>query len=302
MLPLVLTPRDLAQLRISRTVAERAAATGRWQRAASGVYLPHDRPATPRELVAAADAHVQAPHAITGLLVLYELGLPWLPPLQAVQVLVPPDVRRRSGRLVHVRRAQHFAELTTWTRYGSRLVETEQAVVDASRARDLRTARGLVLGAVAAGRADVDELRRVLDAGASGGSATTRRALLDAHRGCASPPEAELVDALIGRRVPFYVNPELWLDAVLLGCPDVWLVGRGVGGEVESQERHGSAGQVESTYDRHERFGGHGLELVHLSVRRIRVSATEAASRLLAEPPRAQPAGLRVVPRGPLLS
>jgi hypothetical protein len=111
------------------------------------------------------------------------------------------------------------------------------------------------------------------------------------------------VDALVGCGQPFYVNPELWLDGVLLGCPDVWLVGTGTGGEVDSQERHGDDDQVENTYDRHERITAPGLQLVHLSVARIRRDVGEAAGHLLARARSgpAAPPGLVIVPQGPLL-
>jgi hypothetical protein len=180
----------------------------------------------------------------------------------------------------------------------------ERAVVDAAhRSRSLRAARGIVLGAVSDKHATPDELDGILATCRRNGSAFARRAILDARRGCASPPEAELVDELIPLGVPFLVNPEIWVDGVKLGSPDVWALGTAVGGEVESAERHEGAQQAESTYDRHERFRGGGVDLVHLSVRRVRTNAAEAAryylERAVAGPP--VPRGLVVVPRGPVL-
>lgn len=158
------------------------------------------------------------------------------------------------------------------------MAPVSRAVVDAARETPtLRNVRGIVLGAVADRWVAVPTLKDVLATTQQNGSGLTRRALLDAERGCASPPEAELVDALVGRGVPFYVNPELRLHGRLLGSPDIWLPGLGTGGEIDSVERHeqDDAG-VESTYDRHERITGFGLELVHLSVRRIRRDVDEA--------------------------
>jgi hypothetical protein len=98
------------------------------------------------------------------------------------------------------------------------------------------------------------------------------------------------------------VNPVLTLEGRRLGSPDVWLVGRVVGGEVESRERHElAAADVESTYDRHERFVSPGLDLRHLSVRRLRADGRGTADALLARPPMSEPPGLVVHPRGPLL-
>jgi hypothetical protein len=224
--------------------------------------------------------------------------------------LVRPENQASSSGLVHVTRTTCFGDLPTWTRHEVRYACPDRAVVDTARGlRTLRDVRGVVLAAVADGRAAPEELRAILDGGQRNGSGLARHAVLDAERGCASPPEAELVDALIGCRQPFYVNPQLWLDGVLLGCPDVWLIGLGIGGEVESKERHGGPAETESTYDRHERITAPGLELVHLSVRRIRVSAPEAAAHLLARARgrlelavgTREPAGLAVVPCGPLL-
>ena len=168
--------------------------------------------------------------------------------------------------------------------------------------------RGIVLGAVADGWADPDDLERALAVTQRNGSALVRRALTDARRGAASPPEAELVDGLIGCGVPFYVNPDLLLDGRLLGSPDIWLPGLGLGGEVESRERHeADHGLVASTYDRHERLAAAGVALVHLSVQRIRRDPAAAAAYLLARGreraalPQREPAGLTLVPRGPLL-
>lgn len=213
---------------------------------------------------------------------------------------------RPSSDRVTLRRTKEFEDLQTWRRAGLDLAAAERAIVDGARELlDLRDVRGVVLGAVADTWAEVDGLRRQLDRTQQNGSGLTRRALLDAERGCASPPEAELVDGLVGCGVPFYVNPELRLHGRLLGSPDIYLPGLGTGGEVDSVERHeeDDAG-VESTYDRHERITGAGVDLVHLSVRRIRRDVDEAVRYLLQRARQRrdpEPAGLTVIPRGPLL-
>lgn len=300
----VVTAAELRQLGTSLDVADRQVRGGRWQRAARGIYLTHARSATDAELVAVARAYSGRDAVITGALVLRQLGLRWVPPYAQVHVLVRPEVSGMSSGLVEVTRTNDVGQLETWTRYGGSLACAERAVIDTARGLPtLADVRGVVLGAVADRWADPAALRAILDAGQRNGSALTRRAIGDAERGCASPPEAELVDALVGRGVRFYVNPELWLDGVLIGCPDVWLVDRGVGGEIESRERHETDVRlVESTYDRHERFAAACLELVHLSVRRVRRNAVETADHLLARVPlRPPPDRLVIRPRGPLL-
>lgn len=289
-------------------VAERQVRAERWQRPARGVYVTHDRSLTGWELGDVARRVAGDRMVLSGLVVLSTLGLRWLPQLTEVLALVPPDVRTPSNGRVVLRRTAHLESLATWRRFGLELAPPERAVVDAARATPLlRDVRGVVLGAVADSWASVEDLERVLATTQRNGSGFTRRALVDARRGAASPPEAELVDELVGCGVPFYVNPDVLLDGRFLGSPDIWLVGLGLGGEVESQERHGTADGAESTYDRHERLTSPGLELVHLSVRRIRRDAAEAAAHLLARADararlaRPEPAGLMVIPRGPLL-
>lgn len=300
-----------AQLRAagcSPAIAERQVRRGAWQRPARGVYVPHPEALTGLELGRAAAALAGARVVVSGAVALQELGARWVPPTDRVLALVDPRLRTPSSGRVELRRTSRLEELETWTRDGVELAPPARAVVDGARgAESLRDARGVVLGAVADGWAHVDELRAHLEQTQRNGSGLTRRAVLDAERGCASPPEAELVDALLGCGLPFYVNPELRLHGRLLGIPDVWLLGLGTGGEVESVERHGHELDVESTYDRHERMTGCGIELVHLSVRRIRYDPGAAADHLLRRAvarrwsATREPAGLVVVPRGPLL-
>lgn len=301
----VATVADLFLDNMSRDAMERRVRSGHWQRPARGIYVKHNRPLTPIDLAHVAAAYAGAELVVTGLVVLHELGLRWLPALHAVDGLVPDHVRRPDSNRVRLRRTTGHADLDTWIRAGLRWADPERAVVDAGRRTpSLRDVRGIVLGAVADQHASVGGLRSILEAGQRNGSGLVRRAVRDAERGCASPPEAELVDALIGCREPFLVNPQIWRRGRLLGCPDIWLVNRAVGGEVESVERHASAVDVESTYDRHERFGDAGVGLVHVPVRRIRADVQAAARHFLGRARQLPPgpvADLVVVPRGPLL-
>lgn len=300
----VLRTCDLAAAGVSPDAAERAVARNDWQRPARGIYVPHARPLGPLDLGPAAAAYVGGPYLLTGLLVLHLLGCRWLPELSVAHVLVPDRCRRTSSKNVLVTRVGDWEALTRSVRFGLHLAGTSRAVVDAARALDnLRDVRGVVLAAVADRRTCASDLAAIVEAGRRNGSALVRRAVRDAARGCASPPEAELVDALVGCGRPFLVNPELWYGEVLLGCPDVWLVNERVGGEVESVERHEGEDGRESTYDRHERFAAAGAGLVHLSVRRIRRDAVASARHFLDRATAIAPApsGLRVVARGPVL-
>jgi hypothetical protein len=301
----VVTVDQLRAAAVCPRFAERCVQRREWQRPARGVYVLHNRALTPWELALVATAYVGGRGLVTGLIPLHLLRLPWLPDVATAHVLVPEHVRCSSSGRVRVSRVTHWGAVDAWSMSGVRLASAERAVVDAARAApSLREVRGIVLGAVRQRKAEVAQLRTVLDGGRRNGSALVRRALVDAERGCASPPEGELVDDLVGLGVPFLVNPEFWIDGVLLGSPDVWIVGTAVTGEVESVERHGEDEQQTATYDRHERFVAAGFEPVHPSVPRIRRPGVEAASYLLARAracPKPVPAGLVVKPRGPEL-
>lgn len=305
----IVTAADLRATGLDPRIAERQVRRQRWQRPTRGVYVTHDRELTGLDLAHVAGRIAGEQMVVSGLVVLRELGLRWLPQSPHVLALVPAQVRTRSNGQVVLRRTTGLGALEAWSRDGLRMAPVGRAVIDASRGvPSLRDARGIVLGAVADRWVDVPTLADVLATTQQNGSGLTRRAIEDARRGCASPPEAEVVDALTGCGVPFYVNPQLLLHGRLLGSPDLWLPGLGIGGEVDSVERHEQDDDaVESTYDRHERITGAGLELVHLSVRRIRRDVQEAAGHLLARArgraclPQPEPPGLTVVPRGPLL-
>ncbi|TAL26233.1 MAG: hypothetical protein EPN99_00610 [Frankiales bacterium] len=304
----IVTTAEVVAAGLDPRVAERQVRAGSWQRPARGVYVTRAADLSGLELGRVARRFAGERVVVSGLVALRELELRWLPASDDVLCLVAPEVRTVSSRRVVLRRTKELAQLQTWWRGGVELAPVQRAVVDAARETPgLRDVRGIVLGAVADNWADVDSLDAVLATTQRNGSGLARRAIEDARRGAASPPEAELVDELLGCGVPFYVNPQLWLDGRLLGCTDVYLPGLGIGGEVESVERHGSDDDTETTYDRHERVTAPGLELVHLSVRRIRRDVTEAAAHLLSRARmrrgmrQPESPGLVVVPRGPLL-
>ena len=103
-------------------------------------------------------------------------------------------------------------------------------------------------------------------------------------------------------RVSFVANPELWVDGRLVGRPDVYLLGTGVGGELDSKERHGGAALLDATLQRHGRFADAGLWLEHVTPARFRRDPDAYVDLLLARAAaHREPAGLRVVHVGPVL-
>jgi hypothetical protein len=104
---------------------------------------------------------------------------------------------------------------------------------------------------------------------------------------------------------PFLLNPEIWLDGVLVGVPDGYVPSLGFGWELDSLRHHGSSDDLAHTFDRHQDFGDIHVELLHVVPARMRrepaawaVSVRERARGRAGWSP---PAGLVVVPRGPLL-
>lgn len=313
----VVSARELRAAGVDMSVVPRLVRNGTWTRLWRGMYLAAAHPPGPLVRAHAAIKHADLRHVdaaaapsavVTGLSGARALGLRWVPQTERVQVLVGPEVHRRSIEDVLVRRAADVGGISTWCWGGVRVADAARLVVDGAReCRSLRDVRGLVLGAVADGHVAPGELLALLDRGAVGGTAWCRRAAGDAERGAASPPEAELVDDLLGCGHPFYVNAEVRVGGRFLACPDVYLVGTGVGAEMDSKERHGDADALDATLLRHARAQAHGISLLHVTPARYRRDPAAFRARVLDEvADRArrglrEPAGLQVVPRGPLL-
>jgi hypothetical protein len=313
----VVSAQELRAAKADMSVVARLVANGTWTRLWRGMYLTAAHPAGPLVRAHAALKHAdlrhgdarEAPSAVvTGLAGARALEMRWVPDSGRVQVLVGPGVQRQSGPEVLVRRAADVRQIQTWRWGGLPVADPARLVVDGAReCESLRDVRGLVLGAVADGHADPEDLMRLLENGAVGGTAWTRRAVRDAQRGAASPPEAELVDDLIGCGHPFYVNPTIYVGGRFVGIVDVYLVGTGIGGEMDSKERHEEQESLDDTLGRHEHASTVGVSLVHVTPSRYRADPAAFRARLLAAVADRQqhgvgePEGLVVTPRGPLL-
>ncbi len=314
----VVTATELRDAKVDMSVVARLVHDGSWLWLWRGMYLTAAHPVGPLVRAHAATKHArqclptarsQPQVVVSGLAGAQALGLRWVPPHERVQVLVGPHVQRRSNEQVLVRRAADVASIDTWRWGGLAVADAARLVVDGAReCASLRDVRGLVLGAVADGHADPASLLELLDAGAVGGTAWTRRAVGDAVRGAASPPEAELVDGLLGCGYPFHVNPAVRLLGTFVGHLDIYLVGTGVGAEVDSKERHGQPEALDDTLARHDRADTCGLSLVHVTPTRYRADPAAFRARLFGKVAErrsrglGEPAGLEVIPRGPLLS
>lgn len=303
-----------------------------WQAPLRGVYVPHRNPLSDPELAHVAVAHAGPEAVVSGAVVARLYNFRWLPDdLVGVVALIPPENRRvSSDGQVLVRRCSALATMPTRSWEGVKVAPPPQVVIDtcrqllairrarASRPGEghpggwfaswcLRDIRGVVLGAVADRHCTATEVRELLDAGAMRDSALIRRACLDASRGAASPPEAELVDGLLGCGVTFVCNVELWDGDVLVAVLDLYLIGTGVGGELDSKEAHERKDLLDATLRRDRRVSSYDVDLLHVTPSRYRsdpaqfhqdlfAAARDRLRRGLGDPP-----GLRMVPRGPVM-
>lgn len=285
---------------------------GSWQRIAVSTYLPHPLPATDLELASAAHLRTAGRGVITGAVACRALGLRDVPSTDFVQVLVPAARRLVSSQ--HVRVLPTVRAPETWRGpAGLRYASLERAVTDAARgACSLRDVRALVLSAVTSRLTTSEALREELDAGTRGGSAWSRRALDDADRGAWSAPEAEFVDMLLplvrrGSLPPLVLNAELRLHGRLLGVADGYLLGTGLGYEVDSRRHHAGVDDFDRTLARHDGFAAGGVTLLHVTPRRLR-RLGPAYRQVVVDAVRSRQAlghrehpDLKVVPRFPVL-
>ena len=306
-----LTPASLRQDGFAEDLARREVAAGRWQRPVRGFYVPDAEPIDDLTLARIAIAYGGTRSRLTGCIAARALRMRWVPATAGCDLLVPADTRRRSTAVVRVRRARALATFPNWRWEGVPTAPPPRVVLDvALSGHDLRDTRGILLGSVADGFTTPDELDALLTREPRNGTASARRAIADARRGAASPPEAEVADRLIGCGLPFLLNPDLYVNGTLLGRPDGYFPGLGAGWEVDSRERHAEDDDFDATLARHGVFGAQGIVLEHLTPRRFRrapalaVDAVLAVarSRLVLPPSLREPVGLTVVPRGPLLS
>lgn len=292
---------------LNHDLGDRLVREGSWLRLAPSVYLAGLGAPTDAQLVRAAALHVGRGHVVTGALACRALGLPDVPDDRTVEVLIPPGTRAVSTPYVVVHQTERPP--MTWQRGGTSYACGPRAVVDAARrAADLRTARALVLASVCTQLCTAASLSEEVEAGHSRGSGLVRRAVDDALAGAWSAPEAEagdLVRAVVreGRLPAFLLNPTLTVDGVRVGTPDGYVVGTGVGWQVDSRRHHGAPDDLDDTLAVHDRFAAHGLTLLHVTPRRLRLLGPLWA-QLLVDAVGArggsEPRGLQVQPRGPL--
>jgi len=311
----VVTQKALVAARYRPATAHEAVRRGRWQRLLPGVYLTSAAPPSLRQRCHAALLHAGPEAVITGRAGCELRGI--ATPADddpEVCVVVPASSHPVRTGFCHVIRAREMPDhqlLRSEGRADLRVAVPHRCVADAvRRASAIGTARAV--GTAALAHPSVDWELVAGEARRGPGSGHLARVVQDVTDGVRSPAEGDVHETLLrasrrGRLPAYLLNPELYLDGELLGSPDAWFPGFGLGDEVDSREWHGGADQLDATLLRHERFAAHGLALCHVTPKRFAQSPAAhvttlrgmLAARRAMECP--EPPGLVVLARGPLL-
>lgn len=312
----VVTQRDLVTAGFRPELASRQVARRSWQRLLPGVYLTRPNPPTLRQRCYAALRYAGPQALVSGQagLVLHGVGNGTVLARELV-VLVPHAVRRASTATCLVVRTSLPAAGGDAGRSGLAplpLAPIGRCVADALRhAPDLSRARALGAAAMRTRTVNWDALVRMARRPGPG-SGHLPRVVRELGDGVRSPAEADVHDtlrlaAIRGALPPYLLNPEVYLDGRLLGSPDAWFVGLGLGNEVDSRQWHEEEAALDRTLQRHDAFRSAGLHLNHVTPKGFSTEPAALVGRLaelvlerraLAVP---EPAGLLVLARGPLL-
>jgi hypothetical protein len=258
----------------------RLRAGGQWKVVLPGVYLGHSGQLTVGQRELAAVLYAGHGCVITGSAALARQDVR-VPLSEVVDVLIPEAMKRRSIGFVRVHRTIRMPERPVVID-GIRWAPPARAVADTARGQlDWQDVRELVAGAVQRGKCTVGQLATELRAGPSQGSDALRSALAEVADGIASVAEGDL-RALIkrgGLPEPMY-NPQLYVGSTFLARPDAWWADAGVACEVDSREWHLSPVQWDKDLARHAAMSAHGIIVVHLTPRRLRVDGAAVVSQL----------------------
>jgi hypothetical protein len=309
----VVTQAQLVSAGHHHTYAHDEARSGRWSRLARGIYLTRPGSPTPHQLAHAGLLWGGPQSLITGAVGLALRGIA-APIVERVTVLVPEGTNRPHSGMVRVVRCRHLPVSQLLCRGDQAPLAVAAAgrcAADAIReAASLPEARSIATSALRDRRVEWDLV--VSSQRPGPGAGHLGRVVREIADGVRSPAEAEVHERLMraarrGSLPPYLLNPDVYVDGVLLGSPDAWFPGLGLGDEVDSREWHEDEGQLDKTLLRHERFETYGLKLNHVTPKRFR-SDPEAHLRRLQELVATrqslavqEPPGLVVLGRGPLL-
>jgi hypothetical protein len=312
----VISRQQLVRAHFDHELPSREAAAGRWQRVLPGIYVVGSASPTFEQRCHASLLHAGRRAEITGAAgcQLHNIAQRDSGDLHVV-VLVPHATRKVSHdfcELVRTRTVPPAVDLAAPGQARLLVAPMVRCVADAVRhAEDLADARALACRAARDQRLDWQGLAEAATRPGRGAGHLSR-VVRDLEDGVRSAPEGELHDVLLraarkGQVPPYLLNPEVYVDGQLIGSPDAWFPGLGLGDEMDSREWHEETGLLDATLLRHEAFTSHGLALNHTTPARFRASPAAHLAKLAALTQerramlRPEPAGLVVLARGPLL-
>lgn len=312
----VVSQADLVAAGFRADLASYRERSGQWQRLLPGIYLRGRADPTLRQRCYAALLHAGPEAVITGTAGCVLRGVAAVPgDNQEVTVLLPRPAQRVSSgfcRVVSTSQLPPSQILRQEGRVDLVVADLARCVADAiRRAPDLSAARDVAMRALRHKPLDWSAVATMAHRRGPG-AGHLRQVVRDVADGVRSPAEADVHDAVRraaarGSLPPYLLNPDVYVGDELIGSPDLWVVGLGLGDEVDSRQWHGSEDQLDATLQRHARFGAVGLHLNHTTPSRFhadprahitQLRALVAARKALAVP---EPPGLRVLGRGPLL-
>jgi hypothetical protein len=271
-----------------RTIRNRTASGGPWQRILPRTYLAQTGPPSPRQLGRAALLYsapdMESSAVLTGTAALELYGLRRLPRHKRVHVLVPPETQRATtGHVVIERTTRMPAQVV---RTGLACAPFVRALVDAARdSTDIDEVRAMMAEAVqcrfCTPRQVLDEVRD----GAVRHSQLARKVALEIADGVRSPAEGWLREAIIRFRVP----PPSWNNALrdaatgrIIAVPDALWANRCVIAEVDSRDYHLSPEDWKQTQERHAMLTALGFAVLHFAPTRIKADPEAVCAEIMA--------------------
>jgi hypothetical protein len=253
---------------------------GPWRKLLPGIYAA-DAHITKERREMAAQLHAGPAGVITSGYAVRLFGLQASGPT-AVEVLVPPEVRRMSSGFVRLIRTTRMPE-TVYRMGPIRFAGPVRSIADAVRGySDISDARAVVCAAIKREVCSLAEFATELAEGPSRGSLLLRRSLRDAAQGIWSAAEGDLMDLI---RASDLEQPEFNValyaeDGTLLGVVDAWWQCAGVAAEVDSREFHFDKEDWEDTLDRHNRITASLVHLMHFTPRTIKTNGSSVLDKL----------------------
>jgi hypothetical protein len=253
---------------------------GPWQRLLPGVYLTVTGTPTQAQTEVAALRYAGPGSVITGVAALRRHGVR-VPATQVLTVLIPAGRVRQSRGSVRIWPTTRMPEFV-FSDGAVRFAEAARAVADAARELgSFREVRAVAADAVQRRRCRIDELAGELRRAPVRQSAWLRRTLAEVADGVRSAAEGDLRDLIRAHGLPRPLfNARLYVGPELVGVPDAWWPGMGVAVEVDSREWHLSPEDWERTLRRSTRMNALGINVMHVTPRRIRTEGGLVAAEI----------------------